>query len=154
VANRTAFSVGAAREAARRGELSRWVAEFLSSEGSDNAALAAQLSERRRWWLGPVRLRLNWLNRLAGPEGDPVLCPVDDDAWGENVDDMEQNIEAGWEPPPLIVSYDDGRLVLEDGNHRVESLRRAGARDGWAVVGFTDPEERDAFTVPAEDDIP
>lgn len=139
------FSVEAAREAARHDRLEAWVAEFLSSPGSDNAALAADLSQRSRCWLGPVLLPLNRLNRLAGPEGAPVLCPVDDDDWGDNVDDMTEGIEEGWEPPPLIVSFRDGQLVLEDGNHRVESLRRAGARDGWAVVNFEDPEQRDSF---------
>ena len=55
-----------------------------------------------------------------------MLCPVDDDEWGDNVEEMKDNIEDGWEPPPLIVSFQDDKLVLEDGNHRVESLRRSG----------------------------
>jgi hypothetical protein len=39
-------------------------------------------------------------------------------------------------------------LVLEDGNHRVEALRRAGSNQAWAVIGFVDPEERDRFAGP------
>jgi len=35
--------------------------------------------------------------------------------------------------------------VLEDGNHRVESIRQAGRRRTWAVVGFERPQERDRF---------
>jgi hypothetical protein len=35
--------------------------------------------------------------------------------------------------------------VLEDGNHRVESLRRAGQREAWAVIGFENEADRDAF---------
>jgi hypothetical protein len=143
------FSVESAREAARRDELGAWVDEFLSSPGSDNAALASLLSERPRWWLGPVRVPFRQLHRLVGPEDEPVLCAVDDEDWGDNIDEMEESIEDGWEPPPLIVSFRDGHLVLEDGNHRVESLRRAGAREGWAVVNFEDPAQRDSFTVPA-----
>ena len=60
---------------------------------------------------------------------------------------MADGIEDGWEPPPLIVSFRDGQLVLEDGNHRVEGLRRAGAREAWAVINFDDPEQRDRFVV-------
>jgi hypothetical protein len=140
------FSVDAARSAARRDELEAWVAEYLSSPGSDNAALATELLGRLQEWLGPVSLPINRLHRLAGPADHPVLCPVDDDAWRDDVDDMADKIEEdGWEPAPLIVSVRDGQLVLEDGNHRVEGLRRAGEAEAWAVVGFDAPEDRDPF---------
>src|SRR5829696_9212208 len=95
------FSLESARQAAQRDDLRRWVAEFLSSPGSDNAALADQLTERSPSWIGPVRLPLNQLHRLAGPEGEPVLCVVDDDDWRDDVDDMKEEIEEGWDPPPL-----------------------------------------------------
>jgi hypothetical protein len=142
------FSVEAARDAARRNDLDTWVADFLSSPGSDNEALASLLSEQPRWWLGPVRLPLRKLHRLVGPEGERVLCPIDDDDWGDSVDDMAESIEEGWEPPPLIVTFRDDQLVLEDGNHRVEGLRRTGAHEGWAIINFDDPDARDRFTVP------
>jgi hypothetical protein len=45
----------------------------------------------------------------------------------------------------VIVSHRDGQLVLEDGNHRVEGLRRAGKDHAWAVIAFEDPGERDRF---------
>jgi hypothetical protein len=140
------YSVATARQAAEHDDLDTWVARFLSSPGSDNAALAEKLAERPRWWSGPVELPLDQLHRLAGPPDAPVLCRVDDEYWGDNVDDMEERIEEeGWEPPPVIVSYRDDQLVLEDGNHRVESLRRSGARRTWAVVNFESSEERDNF---------
>jgi hypothetical protein len=138
-------SVDAAREAARADELGEWVTRFLASPGSDNAALAEKLAARPRWWYGPVPVPVDRLHRLAGPSGEPVLCAVDEEFWGDNVDDMEHRIEDGWEPPPLIVTARGDELVLEDGNHRVESLRRAGVRRYWAVVSFESPEARDAF---------
>jgi hypothetical protein len=141
------FTVEGARAAAHDDRLSAWVADFLASPGSDNAELAAQLRQGPRWWLGPMLVPLHELNRLAGPPGEPVLCPVDDDEWRDDVDEMADGIEDGWEPPPLIVSFRDGQLVLEDGNHRVEGLRRAGAREAWAVINFDDPEQRDRFVV-------
>ena len=139
------YTLETARRAAERDELADWVAAFLSSPGSDNAPLGAQLTERPRWWLGPVRLPLDQLHRLAGPPGEPVLVPTDEDEWGDNVHDMKEQVEDGWEPPPVIVSARRGHFVLEDGNHRVESLRRAGERETWAVVAFDDPEERERF---------
>jgi hypothetical protein len=142
------FSVEAAREAAEHGELHAWVARFLASPGSDNAALAHQLVEPPRCWLGPVLLPVDQLHRLAGPPDAPVLCPVDDDYWRDDVEEMAERIEDRWEPPPVIVSHRDGRLVLEDGNHRVEGLRRAGKDHAWAVIAFEDPGERNRFVAP------
>jgi hypothetical protein len=143
------YSVDAARAASERGELEQWVAEFLASPGSDNAALGELLTDEPRWWLGPVQLPIDQLNRLAGPPGEPVLCPVDEDEWRDDVDDLAEKVEDGWDPPPVIVSYREGQLVLEDGNHRVEGVRRAGATETWAVVGFDDPDDRDRFEVPS-----
>jgi hypothetical protein len=145
------FSVEAARAAADRDELDAWVARFLASPGSDNAELAAGLTEPPRWWLGPVQVPSDQLQRLAGPPDAPVLVAVDDDYWRDDVDDMARRIEDdedGWEPPPVIVTHQDGDLVLEDGNHRVEGLRRAGQDQVWAIIAFDDPETRDAFVPP------
>ena len=143
------YTVETARAAADADDLSTWVSAFLASPGSDNAALAELLSERLRHWVGPLQLPLNRLHRLAGPPDEPVLCPVDEEYWDDRVDDMAERIEGGWQPSPVIVSYRNGQLVLEDGNHRVESLRRAGRRETWAVVGFENDADRDLFSAPA-----
>lgn len=137
------FSVGSARAAAAEDRLAEWVAEFLSSPGSDNAPLAEQLRQRWPVWAGPVRVPLDQLHRLAGPAGQPVLCVVDDEEWDPRVDDLAGKVADGHEPPPLVATFDGGRLVLEDGNHRAEALRRAGDRHAWAVVGFEGAEARD-----------
>jgi hypothetical protein len=139
------YSVDAARAAAERDELEDWVAEFLASPGSDNGALAEKLTNRPRWWLGPVEVPLKQLHRLAGPPGEPVLCPIDEDEWRDDVDDLADMIEQGIELPPMVVTYFDDELHLEDGNHRVEGLRRAGEDAAWSVVSFASPEERDRF---------
>jgi hypothetical protein len=138
-------SVEAARSASERDELGDWVTEFLGSPGSDNPALAEQLVGQYTCWFGPVQVPINRLNRLAGPPDAPVLCAVDDDYWDDRVDDMEDKVEDGWQPPPVIVTTRGEQLVLEDGNHRVESLRRAGEQTAWAVIGFSSSEERDDF---------
>jgi hypothetical protein len=139
-----------ARAAAERDQLDDWVAEFLSSPGSDNAELADELTGRLGWWLGPVQVPIDDLHRLAGPPGAPVLRELDEDEWREDVDDLSRRIEGGHEPPPVIASYRDGQLVLEDGNHRVEAARRAGADQAWAVVGFERVEERDRYLARSE----
>jgi hypothetical protein len=74
-----------------------------------------------------------------------VLCPVEDDEWRDDVEYLGAKVEEGWEPPPMVVTFRDDQLVLEDGNHRTEGLRRAGARAAWAVVSFESTAERDHF---------
>ncbi|QGG94253.1 ParB N-terminal domain-containing protein [Actinomarinicola tropica] len=142
------FDLASARRAGERDELGAWVAEFLASPGSDNAELGEILSDQDLWWLGPVQVPIDQLHRLAGPPGDPVLVPVKDEDWRDDVEDLEEKVEEGWEPPPVVVTWRDDQMVLEDGNHRVEGMRRAGEREAWAVIGFHDPEHRERFRVP------
>jgi hypothetical protein len=139
------FSVDTARAAAERDELGDWVARFLASPGSDNAPLGKKLCNELKWWAGPVLFPIRRMHRLAGPPGEPVLCEVDEDYWDERVDAMEALVEEGAELPPVILAYRRDQFVLEDGNHRVESVRQAGRHRTWAVVGFERPEDRDRF---------
>lgn len=139
------YSTDAARHAAERGELNAWVAEFLASPGSDNAALGEMLTDPPRTWVGPMKLPIDQLNRLAGPSDDPVLVEVDEDDWRDDVGEMAEQISAGWEPPPVVVTFRDDQLVLEDGNHRVEALRQAGRDDAWGLVSFENDEDRARF---------
>jgi hypothetical protein len=134
-----------ARAAAQGDRLGDWVAEFLASPGSDNAELADELTGRLAWWLGPVQVLIDDLHRLAGPPGAPVMHELDDDEWRDDVDDLSRRIEAGHEPPPVIASYRNGRQGREDGNHRGEAARRAGAVQAWTVIGFESREERDRY---------
>lgn len=140
------YTVATAHSAAERDELGAWVAEFLASPGSDNAPLADKLAQSHPYWTGPVEVPLDDLNRLAGPPGAPALVAVDEDEWRDDVEDLAEKVEDGdMEPPPVIATYKDGQLLLEDGNHRVEALRRAGETKAWTVVGFETAAERDAL---------
>jgi hypothetical protein len=138
------FSLASAREAAARDRTAIWVGEFLASRGSDNAILAAALAQDRHWWVGPVEVKLDDLVRLAGPEDD-VLVPIQTDEWEGDIREMQESLDDGWEPPPLLAEFQDGRLLLQDGNHRYEALVRADADTAWVLVFFADPGERDAF---------
>lgn len=148
------YTTDTARDAAGRDELGEWVAAFLASPGSDNAPLAEKLSDPPLHWLGPIEVPLDDLHRLAGPPGSPALQTVDDHEWRDDVDDLAADVEAGDEPAPVIATYEDDRLLLEDGNHRVEAMRRAGVERAWTVVGFADAATRTAFVERAEAPVP
>lgn len=140
----TRFDLASAQAAAARDETARWVGDFLASSGSNNATLAAALAQRRHWWGGPLRVPLRDLVRLAGPEPD-ALVPVPPARWEHDVEAMEESLDGGWQPPPLLAEYRHGKLLLQDGNHRYDALERANARTAWVLVYFDDPAERDAF---------
>ena len=57
---------------------------------------------------------------------------------------MEESIEDGWTPPPFVATWQDDHLVLEDGNHRAEGVRRSGDGSYWCVVGVNSDDERAA----------
>ena len=141
---RQRFSLASAFDAAKEDKLPLWVGDFLADRGSDNAVLAAALAQERHWWLGPIRVPIQELVRLAGPEDDAV-CPIEPAEWEDDVEQMEESIDEGWEPPPLLVQHRDGRLLLQDGNHRYEALVREGVSEAWAIIWFDDPEERERF---------
>ena len=138
-------SVSSARRAADEGRLAQWVVDFLSSPGSSNAELAAALALKGTVYLGPIRFPLDRLTPMAGPDEDEVVVPVAKEEWESDVEDMEDSIEEGWHPPPLLVSHHDGQFFLEDGNHRCETLRRTGATSAWTILLFDDEMERDRF---------
>lgn len=130
----TDFSLESARTAARGDDLNTWVAQFLRSPGSDNAALAEELTSPPRAWRGPMQLPIDQLHRLAGPPDEPTLGRFDGDDL-DTVESMDDSIDDGWEPPPVIVSVRGDQLVVEDGNHRIEGLRRNGRTECWALLG-------------------
>jgi hypothetical protein len=144
------YTIESAREAAARDQLAEWVTAFLASPGSDNAGLAEILADPPRSWLGPVLIPLDRLNRLAGPPGHPVLEEVDDDEWRDDVQDLAEKVDDGAQVAPVIATYEADELKLEDGNHRVEALRRAGVTEAWTVIAFADDATRDAFVERSE----
>jgi hypothetical protein len=148
------FGLAAASAAAEVSdeEIARWVGDFLASRGSDNAILAAALAQAPHWWFGPVELAVTRLERLAGPE-EEALVDVDAEEWEDDVDSMQDSIDEGWEPPPLLAEWQDGRVLLQDGNHRYEALVRAGAEVAWTLVYFPSLDERDRFAARYQEEL-
>lgn len=137
------YTVHSAREAAAKDALADWVADFLASDGSDNAELGRQLRSDYPIWFGPMRIAFEQLHRLAGPPDQPTVERLTDDDQ-DTVESMEESIDDGWMPPPFVATWQDDHLELEDGNHRVESIRRTGEDSYWCVVGVTTDAERRA----------
>jgi FMN phosphatase YigB (HAD superfamily) len=136
------FDLASARAAALEDRTAQWVGEFL--EASGNVVLGAALAHQPHWWLGPLRVPLRALVRLAGPEDD-IDWTIEPGEWEHDVGTMGESLDDGWEPPPLLSCVEDGALVIHDGNHRYEALKRSGAEAAWVLLWFDDPGERAEF---------
>ncbi len=147
------FDLDGARRATAKNETALWVGRLLASPGSDNAILAAALAQTEHWWVGPVSVPVDDLVRLAGPEDD-ALVEIDTEEWEADVSAMTESVEEGWEPPPLLAEYQDGRLLLQDGNHRYEALVREGSSAAWVLIYFDDPTARDEYLREHTDNVP
>ncbi len=125
-------TLSAALASGNRGEIGDWVHDFLVTVGK-NPEMAEGLRLERRYWLGPILMDLERLPRCCGPEPD-MEYRVDPKRFDEYVGRMIGSIRQGWEPPPLIASYDAGRLSVRDGNHRHEALVRNGCSHYWVII--------------------
>jgi hypothetical protein len=109
-----------------------WLQEFLNGEGK-NKALATGLLNDKRYYLGPVVMSMNLFDI---PEGAPdYLTRENDIEWFYYVaDEMVKALKDGWDMPPLIVNYDNGKYEPTDGRHRYEALRKMGAQGVYAII--------------------
>lgn len=137
-------TIDGARRAAALDDLGRWVQDFLASEGSDNAELGEQLADDDLHWAGPLLVEFDELHRFAGPPSQPTMTRLTDEDQ-RRVSDMVDSLDDGWRPAPCVATHKGDHLSLEDGNHRVEALRRHGDDRWWTVVGFDSDDARRSF---------
>lgn len=121
----------------RAGLLKEWLQAFLRNEGN-NVLFADGLLLAPRRYHTPVRMPMSGLTRCCGPEPD-MAFQVDRAAFERRVEALMETLRLGeWDMPPLIVQrHADGRLTLNNGNHRLEALRRLGVEDAWVLVWET-----------------
>ncbi|MGE5675417.1 MAG: hypothetical protein ACM3XM_16325 [Mycobacterium leprae] len=118
---------------AREGRLEEWVHTFLTHAGN-NRPMSDGLRLQERFWIGPLQLPLERMERCCGPEPG-MEYRMNPDSWEERVGAMVRSMAEGWTPPPLIAQFGaDRRLSVRDGNHRHEAVRRAGLSSYWCVI--------------------
>lgn len=121
-----------AKRYAAEGRIEAWVQKFLWGTGK-NLALASGLLNEKRYYLGPVKMDMSLFDL---PDGAPdyLTASNDIDWFFYETDKMAEAIGGGWDMPPLIVSYADGKYLPTDGRHRYAALRKMGAKDAYAII--------------------
>ena len=133
------FTAEEALEFASRGQIEEWVHLFLNSIG-DNKPFSEGLKLQKRYWLGPVLIELDKLVRCCGPEPEMEYV-VHAGCWEHQIAEFQQLIRNGWKMAPLIAYNEVSHLVVNDGNHRLEAMRREGVDKCWVIIWETDSPE-------------
>ena len=142
------FSPKEADSYAKKGELHKWVFDFLNTIGKNKEmanGILKREKDKKLFWFGPIKFPLNKLTRCTGAEKTmEYVEPLK--KWENKTTKMVQSIQAGWEPPLLMVNPRPWPILsIRDGNHRYEALKRCGKRKYWIIFWFESPKARNLF---------
>jgi len=126
------FSAAEALDFAKRGLLESWIHEFLTTSGK-NEKLSTGLKKQKRFFIGPKKIYLNSMRRVCGPEKG-MKFRESQERWEKRVKRILSGLKRNWEMPPFIVMCKRGKLLIADGNHRYEALRRRGFKKYWTII--------------------
>lgn len=84
---------------ANSGRLDEWVDSYLGGRPWANEGLRQGLRQQRRYWIGPLRISLDRLERCCGPEPDKEYL-VPQGAWERRIADIAPRLSG----PPLPVT--------------------------------------------------
>jgi hypothetical protein len=120
------FSTRGARAMAARGELERWLHAYLTCEPRwANPGLANGLRRAPRRYRGPLEMPVALLERKCGPEPE-MEFRQDPASFEEHIRAIAASLVEPEDLPPLVVEDLGGRLMVCDGTHRLEAVRRRG----------------------------
>lgn len=127
------WSIESAETAYAQARLKEWVIEFLHDTPGSNRGLAKHILDNPGIvFQKPKMWELAQLVPIAGKPEDHRQFT--DTQWDARIEKMAAEIEAGWNPPPLIVTnYWGQENSLADGNHRWAALMKAGHDKYWAI---------------------
>ena len=134
----TDWSPESAIAAYKQSQLKDWVIKFLHNSPGSNRGLAKHIQDHPDTiFQEPKIVKLFQLIPISGkPEDNRKFS---DTQWDARIEIMANDIKAGWNPPPLIVTnYFGQENSLADGNHRWAALMKAGHNEYWAIC-FNSP---------------
>ncbi|MHB1155134.1 MAG: chromosome partitioning protein ParB [Eubacteriales bacterium] len=142
-------TLNSAMQYAETGSLEDWIHLFLTGEGN-NVPFSKGLKLDKRYYFGPYKFKLELFKRCCGPEPDMEYV-VDSDSFEAHVTALGKRIEEGWDMPPLIVNYSEGKFELNDGNHRYEAMIRKGINEYYFIVWITGESDASDFKIKFND---
>jgi hypothetical protein len=93
------------------------------------------LKREKRWWNGPIEVRLTDLSPAVGTEPGMEFV-VDKDRWVARTRMLAQSFSNPLSLPPLIAEYRCGELSIRDGNTRYGAMRLLGWPTCWVIIWY------------------
>lgn len=132
-----------AKEYEKQGKLEEWVQLFLRGDGK-NITLAEGLTKNNFQYIGLAPIRLTELS--VSSEIPEYITASEDIKWfNQEIEQMLAAIKTGWDMPPLIVHYLEGKYYPFDGRHRNVALHKLGREEAMAVIVVNSEEDAKAI---------
>lgn len=61
--------------------------------------------------------------------------------WEKRIKNLQRLINEGWDMPPLIAENTDGKLIIRDGNHSIEAMKRENFHKCWVITWDSTSED-------------
>ena len=133
------YTIKEALQYSKNGQIEEWVHSFLNTVGK-NKPFSEGLKMQKRFWLGPVMYDLSKVTRCVGADNTfKYFEPAEN--FENRVKGLQQARSKGFQFPPLIVENVNGELILSDGNHRIEALKREGVKEYWVIFWGSEGKE-------------
>lgn len=109
----------------------------------NNKEFAIWLKTGKRYWIGPLLLPLNILERCCGPETDMEYV-ITKKSFDEAVDRIIKYIESWQYMEPMICQFTRNILSIRDWNHRYEAFERMWIHNYRVIIWTNSLEDYNA----------
>jgi hypothetical protein len=137
------YTLESAFIANKEDKLCAWLIDFLVKEGN-NPKLAKILQDEKPNWIGLVEYDLNKLKRVMGPEPEMVFHESEE-AWQQRINKFVELISNGLKPCPIIASDYWNEILICDGTHRFEALKKVGITKYWTIFFLRNIRNKDVI---------
>ena len=144
------FSVHGAQQCAKAGVIEEWIHTYLNTGSWANVPLSDGLKLKERYWVGPVLVRLDNMDRACGPE-EGMTYKEPEEQWDKRLLQIQTSLKEVTDLPPLITNSINGtlrnadgsfRFMIADGSHRLQALRNMGIEEFYVLIWFETEEQR------------
>jgi glycosyltransferase involved in cell wall biosynthesis len=132
VSNPGMFNLHTASEHSACGKLKEWVLAYLAT--TEHVDLRKSFVQKQQTWNGPLEMDLSQLTRVSGPDTEDVFWPEPAGIWHSRVSEIAETLSDSSELPPILAHKEDGRILIDDGNHRVAAMILKGWKNGWVLL--------------------
>ena len=117
--------------ALKHGNLGKWLLELLKRTEPKNIDLIKLITKKGKELKGPELMPLKEFKRTFGPEQN-MLYRESHSEFEKRVAQIYKALRAGFKPAPLLIEKSPQGLLVLDGNHTLEALRR-NHKEYWAI---------------------